>query len=113
MPLPKITVPTYTCKLPGTNKQIDFRPFLVKEEKILLLAIQQATEIKDIKEGQSYLIKAFKQVLEQCVLTEKFIIDDLPVFDLEYLFIKIRSKSVGENVNPYTHVVAVRPLKLK
>ena len=100
MPLPKIAVPTYTCKLPGTGKQIDFRPFLVKEEKVLLLAIQQASELSDIKQAQTFLIKTFKKVLSDCVMNEKFEINELPVFDLEYLFIQVRAKSVGEKVSP-------------
>ena len=70
MPLPKIAVPTYTCKLPGTGKEIEFRPFLVKEEKILLLSIQQAAELNDAKQAQSLLIQTFKKVLSDCILNE-------------------------------------------
>ena len=88
MPLPKINTPTYDLTLPSTGKKIKYRPFLVKEEKILLMAL----EGKDEKE----MVKAIKQIITQCVATEKFNINKLAIVDLEYLFLNIRGKAVGD-----------------
>jgi len=91
MPLPTITTPTYELTLPSTEKTIKYRPFLVKEEKILILAIESG-ELKDIT-------RAIKDVLKNCVLTSGVKIDKLPTFDIEYLFLNVRAKSVGESVD--------------
>ena len=89
MPLPQIVVPTYELKLSSLRKKIEYRPFLVKEEKILLTALEG---------DQQDMIRAMKQIMENCILT-KINLDELPLFDLEYLFLKLRSKSVGETSN--------------
>ena len=90
MPLPKIATPTYTLKLPSSGKQINYRPFLVKEEKLLVIAL----ESEDTKQ----ITTAIKQVLKSCVLTKGIKVETLPTFDIEYLFLNIRGKSVGEEV---------------
>ena len=90
MPLPKITTSQYELKLPSTGKTVKYRPFLVREEKILILAL----ESKD----QKQITNAVKQVLKECVLTRGVKIDTLPSFDIEYLFLNIRGKSVGESI---------------
>ena len=87
MTLPTINVPTYELKIPSTKEKIKFRPFLVKEEKILLLALES---------GEDATISiALKQIVNNCTF-EKLVLDDLALFDLEYLFLRIRAKSVGE-----------------
>ena len=91
MPLPTITTPSYELNLPSTGKKIKYRPFLVKEEKILILAL----ETRD----QNQITNAVKDVLKKCVITRGIKIDDLPTFDIEYLFLNIRAKSIGEDIN--------------
>ena len=90
MPLPKIATPTYELELPSTGKTIKFRPFLVKEEKLLVLAL----ESDDTKE----ITNAIKAVLKDCIQTRGVKVDTLPTFDIEYLFLNIRGKSVGEDI---------------
>ena len=90
MPLPKINSPTYELVIPSSKKKIKFRPFLVKEEKILVIAME-SQDIKDIA-------RAVKQVLNNCILTRGIKIDKLSTFDIEYLFLNVRGKSVGESV---------------
>ena len=90
MPLPKISTPTYELELPSNGKKIKYRPFLVKEEKILILAL----ETQDTKQ----ITNAIKQVLKDCVSTRGIKIEDLPTFDIEYLFLNVRGKSVGEAI---------------
>ena len=90
MPLPTIETPTYELKLPSSNKKIKYRPFLVKEEKILILAL----ESKD----QDEITNAVTDVLKKCILTKTVDIDSLPTFDIEYLFLNIRAKSIGEDI---------------
>ena len=87
MTLPKVEVPTYELEVPSTDEKLKFRPFLVKEEKILLMAL----ESKD----QGEMINALKGLIKACTF-EKFDPDNSPLFDLEYIFLRIRSKSVGE-----------------
>ena len=87
MSLPLLTVPEFFCTLPSTKKKIKFRPFLVKEEKILLMALE-SEQSEDIQ-------VAVINILNACLLT-KLNIEHLPNFDIEYLFLQIRSKSVGE-----------------
>lgn len=88
--LPKLDVPTYELKLISTNKMVKFRPFLVKEQKLLLMA-SESTELKDI-------VSTVKQVVKNCVLDD-IDVDFLPIFDLEYLFLNLRARSVGEIVD--------------
>ena len=90
MPLPTIETPIYELKLPSSNKKIKYRPFLVKEEKILILAL----ESKD----QDEITNAVTDVLKKCILTKTVDIDSLPTFDIEYLFLNIRAKSIGEDI---------------
>ena len=89
MALPKLGYPTYELELPSTGKTIKYRPFLVKEEKVLLMAL----ESKDEKQ----VVSAVKDLIKNCVIT-RIKVDNLPSFDLEYLFLKIRGASIGENI---------------
>lgn len=91
MPLPKITTPTFELELPSSGKVIKYRPFLVKEEKILILAL----ESQDTKQ----ITNAIKQVLKECILTRGIKVDDLPTFDIEYIFLNVRGKSIGESID--------------
>ena len=91
MPLPKIATPTYSLELPSTGKEINYRPFLVKEEKLLVLAL----ESEDTKQ----ITTAIKTVLKSCVLTKGVKVESLPTFDIEFLFLHIRGKSVGEELD--------------
>jgi hypothetical protein len=91
MPLPKISTPTYELVLPSTGKTIKYRPFLVKEEKILILAL----ESQSTKE----ITNAIKQVLKDCIVTKGIKVEELPTFDIEYIFLNVRGKSVGENLD--------------
>jgi len=88
MPLPKISTPTYELELPSTGKKIKYRPFLVKEEKILILAL----ESENIKQ----ITTSIKSILKECIQTRGVKIDNLPIFDIEYLFLNVRGKSVSE-----------------
>ena len=90
MPLPTIVTPTYELELPSTGKKIKYRPFLVKEEKLLVLAL----ETEDTKQ----ISTAIKTVLKNCIQSRGVKIDSLPTFDIEYLFLNIRGKSVGEEI---------------
>ena len=91
MPLPTIATPTYELTLPSNSKKVKYRPFLVKEEKILILAM----ESEDTKQ----ITAAITDVLNACILTRGIKIDSLPTFDIEYLFLNVRAKSVGEVVD--------------
>jgi hypothetical protein len=91
MPLPKIVTPTFELTLPSNKKQIKYRPFLVKEEKVLIIAMESG--------DTNQITNAVKDVLKNCVLTRGIKIDSLPSFDIEYLFLNIRAKSVGESVD--------------
>ena len=91
MPLPKIATPTYSMVLPSLEKEINYRPFLVKEEKLLVLAL----ESEDTKQ----ITTAIKAVLKSCVLTKGIKVESLPTFDIEFLFLNIRGKSVGEQID--------------
>ena len=90
MPLPTIETPTYELKLPSSNKKVKYRPFLVKEEKILIIALET--------KNQNDITNAVTDVLKKCVLTKGIDIDTLPTFDIEYLFLNIRAKSIGEDI---------------
>ena len=90
MPLPKIATPTYELELPSTGETIKYRPFLVKEEKLLVLAL----ESEDTKQ----ITNAIKAVLKSCIQTKGIKVETLPTFDIEFLFLNIRGKSVGEEI---------------
>ena len=91
MALPKINTPTYELTIPSNGKKIKYRPFLVREEKILILAL----ESEDTKQ----ITTAVVDILSECVLTKNIDITKLATFDIEYLFLNVRSKSVGETVD--------------
>ena len=90
MPLPKVVAPTFELKLISTSKTVKYRPFLVKEEKALLIAMESGND-KDIT-------ATIKEVLKSCILSRGIKVEELPSFELEYLFLNIRGKSVGEKV---------------
>jgi hypothetical protein len=90
MSLPKIDSPTYELTLPSSNRKIKYRPFLVKEEKLLIIAMES--------EDMTQIANAIKQVLDNCIITKGIKIDKLSTFDIEYLFLNVRGKSVGETV---------------
>ena len=90
MPLPTISTPTYELTLPSSNRKIKYRPFLVKEEKILILAM----ESQDTKQ----IARSVKDVIAKCIITRGIKVEKLSTFDIEYLFLNIRGKSVGEQI---------------
>ena len=90
MPLPKITTPTYELELPSTGQTVKYRPFLVKEEKVLVIALES--------EDNKQITTAIKAVLKSCVQTKGIKVEALPTFDIEFLFLNIRGKSVGEEL---------------
>ena len=90
MPLPKIATPSYELVIPSSKKKVKFRPFLVKEEKILILAMES--------QDNSQIASAVKDVISNCILTRGIKVDKLSTFDIEYLFLNIRGKSIGEDV---------------
>jgi hypothetical protein len=90
MALPKINTPTYELEVPSTNEKIKYRPFLVKEEKILLIALES--------EENNQIIQAVKEIVAMCTF-DKIDLGNMPMFDVEYIFLQIRSKSVGETSN--------------
>ena len=90
MPLPTISTPTYELTLPSSNRKIKYRPFLVKEEKILILAM----ESQDTKQ----IARSVKDVISKCILSKGIKVEKLSTFDIEYLFLNIRGKSVGEKI---------------
>ena len=90
MPLPKINTPTYELTLPSNNKKVRYRPFLVREEKILVLAMESG--------DQKQITDAIVEIINDCLLTKNVDVSKLPTFDIEYLFLNVRSKSVGETV---------------
>jgi glutamyl/glutaminyl-tRNA synthetase len=90
MPLPKINTPTYELVLPSNGKKIKYRPFLVREEKILIMAM----ESEDMKQITDSIV----QILGDCILTKDIKVESLATFDIEFLFLNVRAKSVGETV---------------
>jgi hypothetical protein len=90
MPLPRISTPTYELELPSTEETIQYRPFLVKEEKLLVIAL----ESEDTKQ----ITNAIKTVIKNCIITKNIKVETLPTFDIEFLFLNIRGKSVGEEL---------------
>ena len=91
MPLPKINTPTYELTLPSNGKKIKYRPFLVREEKILIMALET--------EDQKLITAAIIQILTACIMTRGVKLNELATFDIEYLFLNVRSKSVGETIS--------------
>ena len=87
MALPKLNTPTYELEVPSTDEKIKYRPFLVKEEKILMIAM----ESKD----NAQIVNAVKDIVQECTFN-KLDIANIPMFDVEYIFLNIRAKSVGE-----------------
>ena len=87
MALPKLNTPSYELEIPSTDEKIMYRPFLVKEEKILLIALESAKNEE--------IIRAMKEIVSECTFN-KLDISNLPMFDIEYIFLNIRAKSVGE-----------------
>jgi hypothetical protein len=90
MPLPKISTPTYELELPSTGESIRYRPFLVREEKLLVLALES--------ENTKEITNAIKTVIKNCIQSKGIKVETLPTFDIEYLFLNIRGKSVGEEI---------------
>lgn len=90
MPLPKIDAPIFALNLPSTNQEIRYRPFLVKEQKLLLIALES--------DNQKATFNAIKQIINNCTIDD-IDVDKMPIFDLEYVFLKIRAKSIGELVD--------------
>ena len=88
MPLPKISTPLYELELPSNGKKIKYRPFLVREEKVLILALEGG--------DNKSITNAVKKILKDCISTRGIKVEELPTFDIEYLFLNIRGKSVGE-----------------
>ena len=108
MALPKLSVPEYELELPSNQQKVRYRPFLVKEQKILMIA----EEGKDEQE----IIKAIKQIISACTLSKDVDISSLPLFDIEYFFLQLRSKSIGEkvkvgNVNLYNLTFSHKNIK--
>ena len=91
MPLPKISTPLYELEIPSLKKSVKYRPFLVKEEKVLIIAMES--------EDPKQIAEAVKTVISNCVVTRGIKIEQLATFDIEYLFLNIRGKSVGETVD--------------
>ena len=91
MPLPKVNTPTYELVLPSSGRKIKYRPFLVREEKILIMAL----ESEDVKQITSAVV----EILNGCILTKGTKIEKMSTFDIEYLFLNVRSKSVGETID--------------
>tara|TARA_B100000900_G_C20545674_1_gene702434 strand:- start:833 stop:1549 length:717 start_codon:yes stop_codon:yes gene_type:complete len=90
MPLPKISTPTYELVLPSSGKKIKYRPFLVREEKVLIVAMES--------EDETQIATAVKDVIKNCIITRGVKVDNFATFDIEYVFLNIRGKSVGEDV---------------
>lgn len=90
MGLPKLDTPTYELTLPSNGNKVKYRPFLVKEEKILLMAMES--------NDQKDMLEAVKQIINNCIITDNIDVNDMPVFDIEYFFLQLRSRSVGETV---------------
>ena len=89
MPLPDIATPTYTLTVPSTKKKVKYRPFLVKEQKVLIVALEN--------EDSEQILDAITSTIQNCLIT-KVKVDDLALFDIEYLFLQIRARSIGEEL---------------
>jgi hypothetical protein len=88
MALPKLDVPIYDLKLPSNNKKVSYRPFLVKEEKILLMAMEG--------EDEKEITNAVKQIINNCIVSKGIEVEKLPLFDIEYLLLNLRARSMGD-----------------
>ena len=89
MPLPDIVTPTHELVVPSTKKKIKYRPFLVKEQKILIIAMESQDEVQ--------ILDAIKNILKNCI-NSRIKLDDLALFDIEYLFLQIRARSISEEL---------------
>ena len=89
MPLPEIVTPTYTLTVPSTKKKIKYRPFLVKEQKLLIIALEN--------NDQEQTLDAITKVLRSCIQT-RIVFDDLALFDIEFIFLQIRARSISEEI---------------
>ena len=89
--LPKIDLPIYELTLPSTGKKVKVRPFLVKEEKLLLMALESDDDLE--------IVNTTKQIINNCIVSEKIDVNTLPFFDVDYLFIALRAKSIVEKVD--------------
>ena len=89
--LPKLSIPEFTTTIPSTKKKIKFRPFLVREEKILLIALEDGEK--------ETIARAIIELLKNCILNTEIKVEELPKFDIEYLFMQVRAKSVGESID--------------
>ena len=105
MPLPKIATPTYELVIPSTKKKIKYRPFLVKEEKVLIVAM----ESEDTKQ----IASAVKDVIKNCIITRGVKVEELSTFDIEYLFLNIRGKSVGEGTTKVPTVIDLDSIQIQ
>jgi len=103
MPLPKIATPIYELELPSNGQTVQYRPFLVKEEKLLVLALES--------EDNKQITTAIKSVIKNCILTKGIKVETLPTFDIEFLFLNIRGKSVGEELE--VNIICQMMVKLK
>ena len=90
MPLPEIVTPTYTLTVPSTKKKLKYRPFLVKEQKTLIIAMEQ--------QDSEQTLEAIKTVLNNCIITKNIVLDDMALFDIEYIFLQVRAKSISEEI---------------
>ena len=90
MALPQLNTPTYELEVPSTGLKVSYRPFLIKEQKVLMIAQEQG--------GEKALLKAVGNIIKDCTLGTIENPEDLPTFDMEYIFLKIRGKSVGDKV---------------
>ena len=89
MPLPEIVTPTYTLTVPSTKKKLKYRPFLVKEQKALIIALEQ--------QDTEHTLEAIKNVLDNCIIT-KHNLDDMALFDIEFIFLQVRARSISEEI---------------
>ena len=90
MPLPEIVTPTYTLTVPSTKKKLKYRPFLVKEQKTLIIAMEQ--------QDSEQTLEAIKTVLNNCIITKNVDLDDMALFDIEYIFLQVRARSISEEI---------------
>lgn len=96
MSLPKVNTPTFDIKIPSLNKEVKFRPFLIKEEKLLLIALESAKDSKDALSSSKEIANAVTNVISNCCLDKDINVKTLASFDIEYIFLKLRAKSVSE-----------------
>ena len=90
MPLPELVTPTYELVVPSSKKKLKYRPFLVKEQKILILALEE--------NDSRQILEAIKDIFKACIIT-KFKMEDLSIFDVEYLFLQLRGRSIQETID--------------